>query len=69
LGIQTVIFDFEKSFRANNLEAIYDASVLPPDRVRKAIATGVFNSGGQQCDCSEDVEEATSLFINRFANA
>jgi hypothetical protein len=69
LGIQTVISDFEKSFRSNNLEAVKDTSVLPPDRVRKAIATGVFNGGGQQFDCSEDVEEATSLFINRFADA
>jgi hypothetical protein len=69
LGIQTVIADFEKSFRSNNLEAVKDTSVLPPDRVRQAIATGNFNGGGQQFDCTEAVEEATSLFINRFADA
>lgn len=69
LGIQTVLADFEKSFRANNLEAVKDTSVLPPDRIRKAIATGVFNGGGQRFDCKADVEEATSLFINRFADA
>ena len=69
LGIQTVIADFEESFRSNNLEAVKDTSVLPPDRVRKAIAAGVFNGGGQQFDCTEKVEEATSLFINRFADA
>ena len=43
--------------------------MLPPDRVRQAIATGVFNGGGQGFDCSEDVEEATSLFLNRFADS
>jgi hypothetical protein len=69
LGIQTVIADFEKSFRSNNLETVKDTSVLPPNRLRQAIATGIFNGGGQQFNCSEDVEEATSLFINRFADA
>ena len=57
LGIQSVIADFEESFRSNNLEAVKDTSVLPPDRVRQAIATGIFNGGGQSFDCSEDVEK------------
>jgi hypothetical protein len=68
LGIQTVIQDFEESFRANNLEIIKDTPVLPPDRVRKAIATGIFNGDGQKFPCEQDVEEATSLFLNRFAD-
>ncbi len=69
LGIQSVIADFEESFRSNNLEAVKDTSVLPPDRVRQAIATGVFNGGGHRFNCSADVEEATSLFLNRFADS
>ena len=69
LGIQSVIADFEESFRSNNLEAVKDTSVLPPDRVRQAIATGVFNGGGHRFNCSADGEEATSLFLNRFADS
>jgi hypothetical protein len=41
IGIQNVVTDFEESFRANNLQAVKDIPALPPDRVRKAIATGV----------------------------
>jgi len=68
LGIQTVISDFEENFRANNLEIVKDTPVLPPDRVRKAIATGVFEGGGRKHPCEQDVEEATSLFLNRFSD-
>ena len=68
LGIQSVILDFEESFRVNNLEAVKDTSVLPPERVRKAIITGVFEGGGRKFPCDQDVEEATSLFLNRFAD-
>lgn len=48
LGIQSVISDFEDSFRANHLEAVKDTLILPPERVRKAIATGVFEGGGRK---------------------
>jgi hypothetical protein len=68
LGIQSVISDFEESFRANNLEVVKDTPVLPPDRVRKAIASGVFEGGGQKHPCMQNVDEATSLFLNRFAD-
>ena len=66
LGIQSVINDFEESFRANNLDIVKDTPVLPPDRVRKAISTGVFEGGGQKYPCEQDVAESTSLFLNRF---
>lgn len=68
LGIQSVISDFEDGFRTNNLEVVKDTSVLPPDRVRKAISTGVFEGGGRKYPCENDVYEATSLFLNRFAD-
>ncbi len=42
--------------------------MLPPDRVRKAISTGVFGGGGRKYSCAQDVDEATSLFLNRFAD-
>ena len=68
LGIQSVISDFEESFRANNLEIVKDTPVLPPDRVRNAISTGVIEGGGRKFPCEQDVEEATNLFLNRFAD-
>lgn len=68
LGIQSVINDFEESFRANNMAIVKDAPVLQPDRVRKAISSGIFEGGGRKYPCEQDVEEATSLFLNRFAD-
>lgn len=68
LGIQSVISDFEDSFRANNLEVVKDTPVLPPARVRKAIATGIFEGGGRKFNFEQDIEEATSLFLNSFAD-
>jgi hypothetical protein len=68
LGIESVISDFEESFRANNMEAVKDTPVLPPERVRQAIVTGIFEGGGRKYPCGIDIEEATSLFLNRFAD-
>jgi len=68
LGIQSVINDFEASFRANNAEAVKDTPMLPPERVRIAIKTGGFEGGGRKYSCEQDVEEVTSLFLNRFAD-
>jgi hypothetical protein len=63
-----VINDFEESFRANNLEVVKDTSVLPPERVRIAVSSGVFTGGGREYPCQEDIDEATSVFLNRFAD-
>ena len=68
IGIHQVISDFEESFRANHVELVKDIPVLPPARVRRAIATGVFEGGGKKYPCGEYVNEATSLFLNRFAD-
>jgi hypothetical protein len=68
LGVQNVISDFEDSFRANNLEAVKDTPVLPPERVRKAIVTGFFEGGGRRYHCEEEVQEATSMMLNRIAD-
>ena len=68
IGIQSVISDFEDSFRANNLEAVKDTPVLPPARVRKAIASGVFEGGGRKYSCEQEVEEATSVMLNRISD-
>ncbi len=68
IGIQQVLSDFEESFRANHAELVKDIPVLPPARVSQAIATGVFEGGGKKYPCGEYVNEATSLFLNRFAD-
>jgi len=68
IGIHQVISDFEESFRVNHVELVKDIPVLPPTRVRHAIATGVFEGGGKKYPCGEYVDEATSLFLNRFAD-
>jgi len=68
IGINQVIADFEESFCSNYVELVKDIPVLPPERVRKAIATDVFEGGGKKYPCGEYVDEATSLFLNRFAD-
>jgi len=68
LGIQSIISDFESSFRASNMDAVKDTPVLPPERVRLAIRTGMFEGGGRKYPCDQDVEEATSIFLNRFSD-
>jgi hypothetical protein len=68
IGVQNVLSDFENSFRANNKEAVKDTPVLPPERVRRAIATGVFEGGGRRYPCENEVQEATSMMLNRIAD-
>jgi hypothetical protein len=36
--------------------------------VRKAIATGVFESGGRKYPCEKEAKEATNLLLNRIAD-
>jgi hypothetical protein len=57
-----------KSGHANNLEAVKDTPVLPPARVRKAIASGIFEGGGRKYSCDREVEEATSVMLNRIGD-
>jgi len=68
IGIQSILVDFEDSFRANNLEVVKDTPMLPPDRVHKAIASGVFEGGGRKYSCIREVEEATSVMLNRIGD-
>jgi len=68
LGIQSVVSDFDESFRVNNLKAVKATPVLPPERVRRAIATGVFDGGGRCYPCEQEVQEATNLMLNRIAD-
>ncbi len=67
-GIQNVVADFEESFRANHLQAVKDTPVLPPERVRRAIVTGVFEGAGRRYPCEKEVKEATNMLLNRIAD-
>jgi len=53
LGIQSVLVDFEQSCRSNNMDAVKDTPVLPPDRIRKALSTGMFEGGGKKYPCAQ----------------
>jgi hypothetical protein len=64
IGIQGVMKDFERSFRANHREVTKDVARLPPIRVREAIKTGVFSGGGRSYPCEGEVNEATSVLLN-----
>ncbi len=68
IGIQNVVADFEESFRANNLDAVKDTPVLPPERIRRAISTGVFEGGGRRYPCEDEAKEATNMLLNRIAD-
>ena len=68
IGIQSALSDFETSLRANNLIAVKNSSILPSERVRRAIFTGYFDGGGRHIHCKKEVEEATNLLLNRIAD-
>jgi hypothetical protein len=68
IGVQEVVTAFERSFRANFKEAVRDTPSLPPDRVREAIASGVFVGAGRGYDCENEAREATSVLLNRIAD-
>lgn len=68
IGIIDVIRDFERSFRTTNKEAVKGLAQLPPDRVRDAIQFGVFKGGGREYPCGNEVNEATSVLLNRISS-
>lgn len=69
LGILDVISGFEKAFRGNNRTLLKSLDVLPADRVRKAIATGIFSGAGVDHDCKVEVNEATAALISDIRTA
>lgn len=59
---------FEGSFRVNNLEAVKDTPVQPPERIQQAIATGVLEGGGRRYLCNDEAKEAKNLLLNRIGD-
>jgi hypothetical protein len=69
LGILGVLRDFERSLRANHSDTFKRVSgALPPDRVRNAIRTGMYQGGGYDLDCQLEANEATNILINRISD-
>jgi hypothetical protein len=68
IGIQNVLVDFEESFRSNNLDAVKDTPILPPERLRRAITTGIYEGGGRRYPCENEAKEATSVLLNRLVD-
>lgn len=68
IGIHEVVHNFERSFRANNRDAVRDTPTLPPERVRQAIASGTLIGGGRNYNCENEAREATSVLLNRIAD-
>jgi len=61
VSIQNVIADFEECFRSNNLQVVKETPALTPDRIRRAIATGVFDGAGRRYPCEKEFKEATNM--------
>lgn len=59
LGIQSVLADFEESFRSNNLEVVMDTPVPPPQRVRKPHIAGIFEGGGKKYPCEQEIHKSS----------
>lgn len=68
IGILDVVRDFERSFRQSNRDFVKATPVLPPDRVRRAIRSGVFEGSGKKIQCENEAREATSKLLNRIAS-
>jgi len=69
VGINQAVADFEKSLRSNNRAAFKQVNSLRPQRVREALASGVFVGGGREFDCENEATEATSNLLNQISDA
>lgn len=68
VGILNVIEAFSAEFRRNNKSLLQALSELPAERVRDAIRTNEIKIGGRTLDCSNEVNAAVNIVLNRFNN-
>lgn len=68
-GITDVIRDFERSFRANNREALKGTEALTPEQLREALNTGRLRGGGRVYHCENEATEAANILLNRIADS
>lgn len=66
LGTAQVEKNFVRSLRSAYKSEFKGASVIPADRVRKAISTGVYEGGGRTYPCATEAREAANLLVNRI---
>jgi hypothetical protein len=66
IGINETIQSFELALRDRYRDEFRNSAVFVPERLRNAIATGIFEGGGKQYPCQEEVAQAISGLINRI---
>jgi len=64
LGIDDILGQFARAFKARYKNATKSANRLAPERVREALNTGVFRGGGDELDCREEADQARNQLIN-----
>jgi hypothetical protein len=67
VGILQVIEVLEKGLRDRYHKDFEHTRILEEGRLRDALRTGVFVGGGMEYPCSEEVQKAMSVLINRLA--
>ncbi|MFC2055691.1 hypothetical protein ACFLV7_15550 [Chloroflexota bacterium] len=50
------------------MEAVKNTTVLPPERIRKTIATGTLKGGDRQYPCEDEAKAATNILLNRIGD-
>lgn len=66
LGTVQVERDFSKSFRSAYKDEFKSTTTLPADRVRRAIAQGIYYGGGREYPCATEAREAANILLNRI---
>lgn len=67
LGIMDVLRDFETALREDFAAEFQDATVIRPERLREALANGVFVGGGEEIPCHRQAAVAKSRLLNQIS--
>jgi hypothetical protein len=57
---------FEKAFRQRYLKEFRDARQLEPDRIRRALLSGVYTGGSREWPCEFEVNQATNPLLHQI---
>ncbi len=66
MGIMNVLQDFETSLRDTYPDEFQDATVIDPERLRGALATGVFVGGGEDLPCHAQATAAKNRLLGQI---
>lgn len=67
LGIADVLRDFETALRDDFATEFIDATVLRPERMREALATGVYKGGGEELPVHRQASAAKNRLLNQIS--